>query len=81
MHTGERTLFRHPKTKALSGMLVAIHGDTILLAVQPGAPGWRVPRSIVRDRYVSWEPPNRFESAVRRTAVPTVVSAASTALH
>ena len=32
VHTGERTLFRHPKTKAFSSVLVAIHGDTILLA-------------------------------------------------
>ena len=80
VHTGERTLLRRPKTQALSGTLVAIRGDTILLAVQPGADPLRVPRSIVRDLYVSRGTPNRFESAVRRAAVPTLVSAALTAL-
>jgi len=80
VHTGERTLLRRLKTQALSGTLVATRGDTMPLAVQPGADPLRVPRSIVRDLYVSRGTPNRFESAVRRAAVPTVVSAALTAL-
>jgi hypothetical protein len=80
VHTGERTLLRRLKTQALSGTLVATRGDTMPLAVQPGADPLRVPRGIVRDLYVSRGTPNRFESAVRRAAVPTVVSAALTAL-
>jgi AraC family transcriptional regulator, transcriptional activator FtrA len=80
VHTGERTLLRRPKTQALSGTLVATRGDTLLLAVQPGADPVRVPRSSIHDLYVSRGTPNRLESAVRRATMPTLVSAAATAL-
>ena len=80
MHTGERTLLRRPKTQALVGTLVATSGDTILLTVRPGADPLRVPRETVNELYVSRGVPNRFESAVRRAILPTLASAAFTAV-
>ena len=80
VHTGERTLLRRQKTQALVGTLVAMSGDTILLAVRPGADPLRVPRETVSELHVSRGVPNRFESAVRRAILPTLASAAFTAV-
>jgi transcriptional regulator GlxA family with amidase domain len=80
VHTGERTLLRRPKTQALVGTLVATSGDTILLTVRPGAAPLRVPRETVNELHVSRGVPSRFESAVRRAILPTLASAAFTAV-
>ena len=80
VHTGERTLLRRPKTQSLVGTLVAMRGDTVLLAVHPGADPLRVPRTTISDVRVSLGAPNRFESAVRRAVIPTLASAAFTAV-
>jgi transcriptional regulator GlxA family with amidase domain len=80
VRTAERTLLRRPKTQALVGTLVAARGDTLWLAVQPGADPLRVPRTTVSDIRVSLGVPNRFESAARRAVLPTLASAAFTAV-
>jgi putative intracellular protease/amidase len=80
VHTGERTLLGRPKTQSLAGALVAARGDTILLSVVPGADPVSVPRAAIRDLHVSRGVPDRFESAVRRAVLPTLASAALTAV-
>lgn len=80
VHTGERTLLRRPRTQSLAGSLVATRADTVLVAVTPGAEPVLIPRAAIRNVHVTRGVPNRFESAVRRAVVPTLASAAFTAL-
>jgi AraC family transcriptional activator FtrA len=80
VHTGERTFLRRAKTQSLAGTLVATRGDTVLVAVSPGAEPLLIPRAAIRDVHVSRGVPSRFESAVRRAVVPTLASAAFSAV-
>lgn len=80
INSGERTLLRRGKPQSLAGTLVAVRGDTVLVAVAPGADPILVPRAAVRTVHVSRGVPNRFESAVRRAVVPTLAAAAFTAV-
>jgi putative intracellular protease/amidase len=80
VRAGERTLFGRARTQSLTGSLGAIRGDTILLVVTSSAEPLRVPRSAIRDVHASRGVPNRFEAAVRRAVLPTLASAAFTAV-
>jgi hypothetical protein len=60
----------------VAGELVAIEGDTVLLSVRAGSGTLRIPRSALRDVYVSRGRPNRAESAVRSAILPAIAGAA-----
>jgi putative intracellular protease/amidase len=71
-----RRLFARPSAGQLVGELVAIEGDTVLLSVGADSGTLRIPRSALRDVYVSRGRPNRAESAVRSAFLPAIAGAA-----
>ena len=71
-----RRLFARSGSGQLAGELVAIAGDTVLLSVRAGSGTLRIPRSALRDVYVSRGRPNRAESAVRSAILPAIAGAA-----
>ena len=75
-----RRLIARPSAGQLVGELVAIEGDTVLLSVRADSGTLRIPRSTLRDLYVSRGRPNRAESAVRSAFVPAIAGAALSAL-
>jgi putative intracellular protease/amidase len=80
LYTGDgsriRRFFGQSSGGKLAGELVAIEGDTVLLSVRAGSGTLRIPRSALRDVYVSRGWPNRAESAVRSAIVPAIAGAA-----
>jgi hypothetical protein len=67
-----RRIFAQP----VAGALVGLRGDTLLLAVREGADPLRIPRSALRDVYVSRGRPGRVASALRRAVVPALAGGA-----
>lgn len=84
LYTGDasriRRLFGQSSGSMLTGELVAIEGDTVLLSVRAGSGTLRIPRSALRDVYVSRGRPNRVMSAVRSAVLPAVAGAAFSGL-
>jgi AraC family transcriptional regulator, transcriptional activator FtrA len=67
-----RRIFAQP----VAGALVGVSGDTLLLAVRDGADPLRIPRSALRDVYVSRGRPGRVASALRSAVVPALAGGA-----
>jgi hypothetical protein len=68
--------FGRSHAQPLIGRFTAARGDTVLLAIQPGAEPLRVPRSAIRAVHVSRGRPPRWQSALRSAVVPALVGAA-----
>lgn len=81
LHGTERSLLRRPISQPIAGTLLGIRGDTLLLSVGTPAEPLRVPHASIAAFHVSRGRPHRLESALRRALVPTLASAALSALR
>ena len=68
--------FGRSRAQPVIGTLAALHGDTVLLAVGPGAAQLRVPRASIHAVYTSRGRPPRWQSALRSAVVPALAGAA-----
>lgn len=74
--TSELWRGRRAAAQPVAGDLLGLRGDTLLLSVREGADALRIPRSVVREVYVSGGRPSRMTSAVRSAWVPAIAGAA-----
>ena len=80
VHGGGRSVLGRPVNQPITGTLLGVSGDTLLLAVSAGQAPLRVPPSAIAAFHVSRGKPNRLEAAVRRALLPTLAAAAAGAL-
>jgi putative intracellular protease/amidase len=74
--TADTSRVRRVFAQPVAGTLVGVRGDTLLLALRAGADPLRIPRSALRDVYVSRGRPGRVSSALRSAVVPALVGGA-----
>ena len=83
--TGERSRFHRDRAQSVIGTLEGVRGDTLLLAVRPGAVPLRVPRATIHRVYVSRGRPPRWRAALEGALLPAVItgalSAAGASIH
>ena len=74
--TADRSPFGRARTQSVVGTLAALHADTVLLVVRPGADPLRVPRTAIRGASVSHGRLPRWRSALRSAVAPALIGAA-----
>jgi hypothetical protein len=76
--TGERSLLGRARLQAVVGTIESARGDTLLLALKPGAASLRVARASVHAAYLSGGTPPRWRAALEGAVLPALVGAALT---
>ena len=79
LRTAERSHFGRERAQSVTGRVLALEGDTLLLVVRPGSDPVRIPPSAMRAAYVSGGVPHRWQAALRGAVVPALVGAALSA--
>ena len=76
LFTAQESRLRRAFAQPLTGDLVGVRGDTLLLSVRTDTDPLRIPRSALRAAYVSRGRPNRFASGFRSALLPALAGAA-----
>jgi hypothetical protein len=78
--TGERSPLGRPLLQTVVGTVESAAGDTLLLALRPGAASLRVARTSVHAAYLSGGRPGRWRAAIVGAAKPAILGAALSAV-
>jgi hypothetical protein len=74
--TTDRSRFHRERVQSVVGNVETIRADTLLLVIRPGAVPLRIPRSAVRNLYVSAGRPPRWRAALEGAVRPALIAAA-----